>query len=91
MTEDTIEHAFNITSERAHELIEKYGRAPWEEYIQGKITNGKLISAFVDLDELTVNEKCFLTSHCTSAAMIALNTLKPQMKLAELLSRGDFP
>jgi hypothetical protein len=86
MTQDTVEGAFRLSTERAHELIEKYGRKPWEEYLKGKITNGQLISAFVELDELTVNEKCFLTAHCTSASMIVMMETKKRLKLAELFS-----
>lgn len=86
-----ITRCFNITEERGHELVEKYGRLPFERFVRREITDGELVSTFVNIDELTANEKCFLTYHCTQASIAVMSTLKKDMLLAQLLSGSGFP
>ena len=77
---------FNVTEERVKELVDKYARDRFTQYLEGKISSGDFLSAFVNIEELTTNEKCFLTSHCTQAAMMAQMEVRKKIKLAELLS-----
>jgi hypothetical protein len=89
MTEEyTIAKSFNLTEERAHELIQKYATHPFKRYLVREISSGEFLSTFIDIEELTTNEKCFLTSHCTSAAMLAQQEAQRKQKIAELVAAG---
>jgi hypothetical protein len=89
MTEERlICESFGLTKEQSSKLIDKYGRKPFEAYLKGEIQSGDLISAFIDLDELTTNEKCFLTSHLTQSMLLAQSYIKKQMMIANLLGDG---
>jgi hypothetical protein len=75
----------NLTKEESHELLRVYAEGPFRQYLDGEITNGHLLSAFSNLDELTTNEKCFLT------AQIAYNVaLVDQKRRAEAAMAGIF-
>lgn len=80
--------AFNISVERVAELINKYARANFNKFLRGELTNGELIASFVDIDEITVNEKCFLVYHCTFACEKVLAEQSRQAKLRQLVAEG---
>jgi len=87
---DLICTAFNITEDHGKELINKYARKSFEEFVAGKITNAQFISSFFSLDELTANEQCFLTAHCAMSALLAIREAEKQIKLARLIQEGLF-
>jgi hypothetical protein len=88
MTDSVLVH-FNITEERAKELI-AIARPIWEKFVRREIVDGVLFSSFVNMDELLVNEKCFLTYHCTQAAEKAIAEMRRQQRIAELLIGGGI-
>ena len=90
MEPDLICTCFNLTRERSQELINKYAKGGFERYLKGEISNGVFLASFMDLDELTTNERCFLTCHSTQVAMAAKMELVKQIRIAELLGTGGF-
>ena len=88
MTDELICNAFNVEEKRAKELIETYARKNFEKYVKGEITNGQFLSTFIDLDELTTSEKCFLTAHSAVAARLACEQMTKQARLMQLISDG---
>lgn len=86
--EETINTAFNVSEARAHELIKKVARPLFESFLKGKLTTGGLLSAFTGMDELTTNEKCFLTAHCATASQQAIIEANKRAKIAALIQEG---
>ena len=91
MTEEperTMNLSFNHSDERAHELIMTVAKPLFEKFLRGKATTGDLLSAFADMDNLTTNEKCFLTAHCAEASMVAIQEMQKKQKIAALIQEG---
>lgn len=80
--------AFNVTKERAVELVDKYVRNRFNEYLKGELSNGDLVATVMNLDELSTNEKCFLTCHTTTSTILADQERKRRAALANLLMGG---
>ena len=89
MTEDkTMNVSFNISDEKAQELIMKIAKPIFEQFLKWKKTTGDLLSAFADMDNLTSNEKCFLTAHCAFASQQAILEANRRAKIAALIQDG---
>ena len=86
--DDTLCNNFNVTQKRAYEIIDLV-KPLWEKFIRGEITNGELCSASIEMDELTMNEKCFLIFHCASCSLIAMQEVKNKQAILKLIA-GDY-
>lgn len=83
--------SFNLSDERALELIRIFAATPFEQFLKGQVSSGTLLSAFMNIDALTSNEKCFLTAHTAIATQIAVEQAKRKMMMAEFMMGGGFP
>ena len=82
MTNDKMVHEFfNLTQDRATELIKKYCVPVIQKFLDNKCTNGEVFTSFVELDELTTNEKCFLTYRCTAYLTTVALVGEPKARL----------
>jgi hypothetical protein len=59
--------AFNISDERARELIDRT-LPKWRSYVTGGMPFGDFVATAMNYDDLLTNEKCFLICHCTVKA-----------------------
>ena len=82
---------FDISMEQADEIIGKYGIPITNDFVDGKITFGQCVSSFIGVDDLTINEKCFLTHICTYKLMNTINTIARRALLKQIFKDETTP